>query len=535
MTKQAVVYARVSTEDQADHGYSLPSQLEACRRYAEAHGLEVAAQLSDDCSGAMPMSERPQGRQLGVMIARREIDAVVVHQVDRLSRDIVDLLTTVRDWLRAGIEVHAGDVGRIESELDIVLIIKGWQGSDERVKIRERTMRGKRAKARAGYVVGGREPYGYKHVRDESGRVKTFEVYEPEAEIVRTIYRLYLEGDGDGTPLSGTGTAKWLSAQRFPSPGEVRPSCQRIRAPGIWSTVSVLNILGNELHAGVWRYGVRVGTTSETYPESQQIQVAVPAIVDRATWGAAQKRKEHNKRMAKRNRKRQYLLHGLIKCGCGYAMCGVYQHNHRYYRCNERRNRHNGIEKLKCRARSVRAEAIEADVWDSFHGIFSNLARLEVLLRQAQAEELVAQEPKRAEVANIEARIAEAEQQAADIARAMVKASGVVGRALDQEAETVNVRHVALVRRRVELQEALSVTRITDEAIRDTVKFAGDVRLGLENVDDATKRRILELLEVVVVVREGDFSVKSAIGDWSGEVRRIPSARWNSGIVDSSS
>lgn len=44
---------------------------------------------------------------------------------------------TVRNWLRVGVEVYALDVGKIESELDIVLVIKGWQGSDERKKIRE--------------------------------------------------------------------------------------------------------------------------------------------------------------------------------------------------------------------------------------------------------------------------------------------------------------------------------------------------------------------------------------------------------------
>jgi hypothetical protein len=43
----------------------------------------------------------------------------------------VDLLATVRSWLRAGVEIYTGDVGKIESELDNVLVIKGWQGGDE--------------------------------------------------------------------------------------------------------------------------------------------------------------------------------------------------------------------------------------------------------------------------------------------------------------------------------------------------------------------------------------------------------------------
>ena len=47
---------------------------------------------------------------------------------------VSDLLQMVRTWLRAGVEVHTCDIGKIESELDIVLVIKGWQGSDERKK-----------------------------------------------------------------------------------------------------------------------------------------------------------------------------------------------------------------------------------------------------------------------------------------------------------------------------------------------------------------------------------------------------------------
>jgi len=531
MTKQAVVYARVSTEDQADHGFSLPSQLAACRRYAEAHRLEVAAQLQDDCSGAMPIGERPQGRQLGVMVARREVGAVVVHQVDRLSRDIVDLLATVRVWRQTGVEVHAGDVGRVDSELNIAFIIKGRQSSDERVKTRERTMRGKRAKARAGNVVGGREPYGYKHVRDESGRVTTFAIVKSEAEVVRMIYRLYLEGDGEGEPLSELAVARRLSELHIQTPGECRPGYKRTRAPGMWQAGKVLEELGHELYAGVWRYNVRIGNSYNKWPEDEQIKVSVPAIIDRATWEAVQKRKARNKRMARRNRKRDYLLSGLVKCACECAMCGNYVSDHRYYMCASRHNRRAGLEERTCRARSVRADAIEADVWDSFAVIFSDLARLEELLRQAQAEELAAMMPKRSELDIVEAMLAESVQQAADIASAVVRASGVVGRALERKAEAVNKRHEDLTKRRDELAVAVSAARITDAAISDTVKFAADVGFGLEGADYQTKRRILEMLDVTVTVDRGRFTVSSAIGEWGGEVRRLPGQRHNGRIV----
>src|ERR1041385_1585915 len=150
MSKQAAIYARVSTDDQAERGYSLPSQIEACRNFAIQKGFDVAAVYQDDISGAKPITTRPNGYELQKAIESGQIKSVIVYCVDRLSRDIVDLLTTVRDWLRAGVEIFALDVGQVTSELDIVLVIKGWQGSDERQKIRERTMRGRTAKAKAG-------------------------------------------------------------------------------------------------------------------------------------------------------------------------------------------------------------------------------------------------------------------------------------------------------------------------------------------------------------------------------------------------
>jgi site-specific DNA recombinase len=100
MNMRAATYSRVSTDDQADRGYSLPSQIEACHKYAESLGYSVVVEYSEDVSGATPMGQRPRGARLSEMVGRREVDAVIVYQVDRLSRDIVDLLVTVRTRIR---------------------------------------------------------------------------------------------------------------------------------------------------------------------------------------------------------------------------------------------------------------------------------------------------------------------------------------------------------------------------------------------------------------------------------------------------
>ena len=113
MIKKAAIYARVSTDDQADKGYSLPSQLEICHQYIEQLGYSVIAEFCEDHSGTTPVTDRPQGKRLTEVIKSRDVDAVFVPQVDRLSRDIVDLLVTIRNWLRMGIEVYSLDIGKI--------------------------------------------------------------------------------------------------------------------------------------------------------------------------------------------------------------------------------------------------------------------------------------------------------------------------------------------------------------------------------------------------------------------------------------
>lgn len=151
--------------------------------------------------------------------------------------------------------MYALDVGKIESELDIVLVIKGWQGSDERKKIRERSMRGKRAKARMGRVIGSRAPFGYDHIRDKNGKIMNFEPIEAEAEIVRLIFQWYVMGDETGQRLSAGAIAKRLSAMQVHTPGETNNGIRRKRGPGMWHPYGVLEIIARERMRGFGALG----------------------------------------------------------------------------------------------------------------------------------------------------------------------------------------------------------------------------------------------------------------------------------------
>src|SRR5215510_7771364 len=90
--KIAVIYARVSTTDQADKGYSLSTQLEACQAMAHREGYTVPDThvFVDDYTGTS--LNRPQFAQLRELVQQRLLQAVFVHDLDRLSRKLAHQL-----------------------------------------------------------------------------------------------------------------------------------------------------------------------------------------------------------------------------------------------------------------------------------------------------------------------------------------------------------------------------------------------------------------------------------------------------------
>lgn len=253
---RTVIYARVSTEDQLEK-YGLPSQLRACREFAAAQGWIVIEEITDDgISGTI--LERPGLDRVRRLVCTGAVDVVLMVDTDRLSRELVHLLILKPEIeKRARLEFVAGKFEDSPSGR-LFYSVKGAIGQYEREVIRERTMRGKKERASAGRIVGGRVAYGYRY--DEGKLLPD----EERAAAVRNIFDWYTQGEsirGIARRLRENGTPTWGGRK--------------------WGHSSVRRILSNETYAGVAYYGThrREGALLRKRQPANRIAVLVPALI----------------------------------------------------------------------------------------------------------------------------------------------------------------------------------------------------------------------------------------------------------------
>lgn len=357
----AIAYARVSTEDQAKHGYSLPDQLASCRRKAESCGATQIIECVDEGVTGEVLA-RPGLEKARQLIRAGGISLFVCLDPDRLARKLSLQLLITEELDRAGIKLEFVNFDwRDTPEGRLFYSLRGAIAEYEKEKIRERTMRGKLQKARQGLLTNSPGTFGYDYV--PGGK---FAINEGEAAIIRLIYNLYVrEG------LGGQSVAARLNEMGIPSP-----------RGSVWQKMTVKRILQNTAYTGTMyinRYDAR-GRKANRYlpveqrhrtvirPESEWVPVQVPAIIDLATFAAAQAKMREARRLRPGNAKYVYLLGGLLRCGiCGRTMHGNHTQNrhgkdYRWYVCSGQAPG-DPPGKVVCVNGFHRAEEVEAAVW----------------------------------------------------------------------------------------------------------------------------------------------------------------------------
>jgi len=256
-SKKAVGYIRVSTEEQRDSGLSLGAQRESIAAFAKSQGYELLDIIEDAAvSGATKPMERPGFGRIVALAQAESFGILLVWKFDRLARHLAYAVATTQT-LHEDYGVTLRSVTEpIETESPMgqtIFSIFAGMAMMEREAITERTLMGRKAKAKQGGFAGGKAPYGYR--RDKEGGL---EVVPEEATIVRRIFALQKEG------LGTKAIAAQLNREGVPTRGG---------KPWIFSTI--FGILHNEKYEGNVEYYFK-STEKESWVEPGHHEAILP-------------------------------------------------------------------------------------------------------------------------------------------------------------------------------------------------------------------------------------------------------------------
>lgn len=516
MSKRAILYARVSTPQQAEL-YSLEYQLQQERAYASEMGFSIVAELTDDQSGRK--MERDNLLLAREMLSRNEADVLVTWKLDRLHRSYVNTILLRSEIQKLGKELHyaqlkmkSGETAKQRLPEDIMALMAEIEADE----ILERTTMGKRQKALSGKWIGmNKAPYGYATVG--RGKTVTLAIDEKHAKVVRDIFTWYLYGDESGVPLRVTDIVQKLTALGIPIPGDVtdRESVKG-KPPGKWTHSKVYRILHQSTYTGVFYHFKRrkVGGIPRMNPnEDEWVPVPVPIIVDPQVFEAAQEKARNGMKMSPRSTKNDYLVSRRIKCRCGLSMAGSvrkswYQmkdgsikwYEKRRYRCGGHREAN--ARKCSYNMKYASADLIDEGVWEWVKEELANPELLQRRLKEIQEEQRLGLAPQKERLEALEAHrdtILEEMKRLAILYTKDQIPSTLLDNLLVEQKQRLTLTEAEIERRRSTVVEPL-----TDEFISSLTAFSEDFALRLEEVDKsfAAKRAVIDGLDVQVVVMD---------------------------------
>src|SRR5215216_2748034 len=185
--KRAILYARVSTDEQARSGYSLAQQLEALRDFVAREGYEVLEEVQDAGQSGASL-ERPGMDRVRDLVAAGGVYVVLAQDRDRIAREPAYHYLLRREFEEHSAKIRAlNDRGDESPEGELTDGILDQLAKYERAKIAERSRRGKLRKVREGKVIATHAPrYGFK----ASATRDAYEINEEKMQVVRRIFRM---------------------------------------------------------------------------------------------------------------------------------------------------------------------------------------------------------------------------------------------------------------------------------------------------------------------------------------------------------
>ncbi|MFC1727577.1 recombinase family protein [Patescibacteria group bacterium] len=383
----AAMYARVSTGRQ-ENEQTIESQLDEVKKRITDDGNVLLPQnifVDDGWSGEI--LARPALDQLRDLVKEDSLEVLYVYDRGRLSRTFAHQEIVIEELSDRDIKfISLHDIEADTPEGRVMQAMQGVFHEYERVKIVERMRRGKLYKARNGIIINGSPLYGYKYVRNDPREPVSCFINEDEAKAVRLIWNWF-----GNDKLSINQIKKRLYDLK------IKP---RKRKSDFWTKGPIIRILKcdtyitgkayyNKSEAVVAKNPIKndkykkIKKTSRRMRDREEwIPFEVPKIMnDYSLYEKILKILDFNQKYACKRKKYNYLLSGLIYCGCGNRRSGdgSSKYGHFYYRCIDRLRSH--PYPRKCTSSGVNAAVLDAVVW---HELKKRLISCSVMRKYAE-------------------------------------------------------------------------------------------------------------------------------------------------------
>lgn len=349
---RAAIYARVSSAEQQARN-TIASQLDVLPRFCAERGWSVVATYVDDgkSAAAGKLAKRTGLAELLTGGRAGAFDVIAVVDFDRLTRtdDLGERGDILGQLQRARVQVAISSTGQVldlsSSVGDLFSALAAWTSADENRKRSERIKRGKARAIGLGKKPAGPTPWGYVYDRWTGA----WAVNPEQAALLKEIHARIQKGE----------TCEAI-ANDLDRRGVVRtaPSKRGVRKPGRWSRERVYSLaMRTTYHDG-----------KHVVDKQRKLSVAVPPIIDEATYRTTQERLARAGRRGNPRVRHERLIAGLAICDLCEAPIVSRQARSQsgrlllYYSCSQRYPRDK--ERKPCRLKFQPADRVDFGTWD---------------------------------------------------------------------------------------------------------------------------------------------------------------------------
>ena len=383
--KLIAIYCRVSTDEQAEFGYSIDEQKRLLEEWCKANDYIIYKCYSDRGISGKNIKDRPALKELLSDAKAGKFDMVISWKINRVSRKLEDVLKIVSLLEKNNItfksysEPFETDTPAGRMQFQMMALI----GEFERGTIAQNVKMGMIAKAKSGNWCGGRV-LGYDLVPNNSpeeekkGKNK-LEINEKEAEIVRFIFNEYSKGKG----------YKAITNQ-------INKLGYKTKKGNNFSVGSIRDILTNPVYIGEIRYNVRQNWSEKRRrninPNPIRVKGKHEAIIDRELWDKVQLILESKKGKPSRIYDGEYPLTGILRCPkCGAGMVISRTTNTladgtkkriAYYCCGNWKNKGTSV----CNSNTIRVDKANEYVFKKIEELVSNEAMIKAVVKNINKE-----------------------------------------------------------------------------------------------------------------------------------------------------